>query len=51
MTGRYDFPAAEGAEVVLTATFEDRSATGAWSVHDKSNGSEVISGTWSVKRK
>ena len=51
MTGRYDFPADDSAEVVLAATFDGNKATGTWSLHAKSDGTEVVSGTWTVTRK
>jgi hypothetical protein len=51
MTAKYDFPADDSAEVVLTATFEGNAATGAWSLHEKSTGNEVASGGWKVSKK
>jgi hypothetical protein len=51
MTGRYDFPADESAEVVLAATFDGNKATGAWSLRAKADGTEVVAGTWTVTRK
>ena len=51
MTARYDFPADESAEVVLAGTFEDKTATGTWSLRAKAGGDEVVSGTWTVTRK
>jgi hypothetical protein len=51
MTGRYDFPADDSAEVVLAATFDGNKATGTWSLRTKSDGAEAISGTWTVTRK
>ena len=38
MTGRYDFPADESAEVLLAATFEGNKATGTWSLRAKADG-------------
>jgi hypothetical protein len=51
MTGRYDFPPDDQAEVILTATFEDKAATGTWSLREKSTGNEAASGGWKVSRK
>jgi len=51
MTGRYDFPADESAEVLLTATFDGNKATGAWTLRVKADGTEVAAGTWTVTRK
>jgi hypothetical protein len=51
MTGKYDFPADESAEVTLVATFEGNKATGTWSLAAKGAGAEVASGTWTVARK
>jgi hypothetical protein len=51
MTGKYDFPEDTSAEVVLTATFEDKVASGSWSLREKSTGNEVASGGWKVTRK
>jgi hypothetical protein len=51
MTARYDFPPDEATEVVLSATFEAKTAKGTWSVREKASGSEVAAGTWNVTRK
>jgi hypothetical protein len=51
MTAKYDFPPDERVEVVLGATFEGNSADGTWSVREKGNGNEAVSGTWTVKKK
>jgi hypothetical protein len=51
MTGKYDFPADESAEVTLIATFEGNKATGTWSLAAKGAGAEVAGGTWTVARK
>jgi hypothetical protein len=51
MTAKYDFPPDEAAEVVLVATFEGSSADGKWTVREKASGSDVFTGTWTVKRK
>jgi hypothetical protein len=51
MSAKYDFPADESAEVVLAGTFEDKTATGTWSLRAKASGDEVVSGTWTVTRK
>ena len=47
-----DFPPdPTAAEVMVDATFEGNKAAGGWSVADKTGGSQVASGTWSVSRK
>jgi hypothetical protein len=51
MTGTYDFPLDAGAEVVLAATFEGRTATGTWSLRPKGQDAEVLGGTWKVVKK
>lgn len=51
MSAKYDFPAAEGAEVVLSAIFEGSRATGTWSLREKASGSEAASGGWVVTKK
>lgn len=51
MTGGYDFPADESAEVVLTATFDGAKAAGEWLLREKGAGSEVASGSWKVTRR
>ena len=51
MTAKYDFPAAEGAEVLLSGAFEGSQVTGTWSVREKASGTEAVSGTWSATRK
>jgi hypothetical protein len=51
MTGKYDVPEDESAEVLLAATFDGEKATGTWSLQAKSGGTEVASGTWTVARK
>lgn len=51
MTAKYDFPPDDGAEVVLTATFDTKAAKGTWSLNAKSDGSQVTTGTWSVTKK
>ena len=51
MTAKYDFPPDPANEVALDATFDGNKAAGGWSLLDKSSGSEVVSGTWSVSKK
>jgi hypothetical protein len=51
MTAKYDFPEDATIEVVLTATFVDNKATGAWSARQKAGGTEVAAGGWTVTRK
>jgi hypothetical protein len=51
MSAKYDFPADPAAEVVLAGSFDGNTAKGTWSLRDKSNDSEAVSGTWSVTKK
>jgi hypothetical protein len=51
MSAKYDFPPAEGAEVILATTFHGKSAKGTWSVRDKADGNEAATGTWTVAKK
>jgi hypothetical protein len=51
MTARYDFPPDERAEVQLAASFEDKKATGTWSLREKASNNEVATGGWTVSRK
>jgi hypothetical protein len=48
MTAAYDFPDDETIEVVLTGTFEGRSAKGTWTARAKAGGAEVATGGWSA---
>ena len=50
MKAKYDFPPDEGAEVLLTASFDGNKATGTWSLRAKAGDTEVASGTWTVTR-
>ena len=50
MTAAYDFPPDPEAEVVLTATFEGKSAKGKWLARVKASGMEVATGTWTVTK-
>jgi hypothetical protein len=51
MTATYDFPPDDQAEIRLEATFDVDTAKGTWSAREKSGGSEVASGTWTVNKK
>lgn len=51
MTAVYDFPPEPSLEVALTATFEGDTAKGMWSARGKADGSEIATGTWTVKKK
>ena len=51
MTAAYDFPPDDSLEVRLTATFDGGTATGIWSARGKGDGSELASGSWTVKKK
>ena len=50
MTATYDFPPDESLEVLLVATFEGNKAKGTWTARGKNNGSELVSGTWTVTK-
>ena len=50
MTGKYDFPPDERAEVEIVLTFEAKAATGSWRVLEKATTSQVATGTLSLKR-
>jgi hypothetical protein len=51
MSATYDFPPDPAIGVVLACTFDGDSATGTWSVREKSTGNEVATGGWTVKKK
>ena len=51
MIASYDFTPEPSVEVRLACTFEGNAATGTWSAFEKASGNEVLSGTWSVKKK
>jgi hypothetical protein len=51
MSAKYDFTPDESAEVILAGSFEGTSATGTWSLREKSTGNEVASGNWKVTKK
>jgi hypothetical protein len=51
LSAAYDFPPAEGAEVVLAATFDDNACKGTWVVREKASGNAAVEGTWSVAKK
>jgi hypothetical protein len=51
LDAKYDFPLADGIEVVLAASFDGNTATGTWSAREKSSDNEVASGSWTVTRK
>jgi hypothetical protein len=50
MSAKYDFPPDEAAEVVLATTFEEKKATGTWSLRAKAGNTEVASGTLTVTK-
>jgi hypothetical protein len=50
ITAKYDFPPDEAAEVVVATTFEEKKATGTWSLRAKAGDTEVASGTLSVTK-
>jgi hypothetical protein len=51
LTATYDFPPDDSLEVALTATFDGDTAKGTWSARGKNGGSELATGTWTVKKK
>ena len=51
MTAKYDFPLDPSAEVLVAATFEDRTARGTWSLRPKGQDTEIAGGSWTVTRK
>ena len=51
ITAKYDFPLDTSAEVVMKATFEERSAKGTWSLRPKGQEAELAGGTFTVTRK
>ena len=51
MTAKYDFPLSEGSEVVLTATFDERTLKGTWSLRAKGQEGEQAGGPWTAAKK
>lgn len=51
MTGKYDYPAGDGGEVVLEGTFEGQAAKGTWILHPPGQATEVPHGTWTLTKK
>ena len=51
MSATYDYPLDPSAEVVMTATFEGRSAKGTWLLRAKGQTDEVASGGLTVTKK
>jgi hypothetical protein len=51
MTAKYDFPLDPNAEIVVNATFEDKSAKGTWAMRPKGQEADVAAGTFSVNKK
>ena len=51
MTARYEFPLDTSAEIVVTATFEDKSAKGTWAMRPKGQDGDLAGGTFAVTRK
>ena len=50
MTGKYDFPPDERAEVEFVLNFEGKAAKGVWRVIEKGTTNEVASGTLSLTK-
>jgi hypothetical protein len=50
MNAKYDFPQADGIEIVLTAVIDGSHATGTWTAREKAGG-EVATGGWNVTKK
>jgi hypothetical protein len=52
LTASYDFPAADGAEVLLAATFDGNACKGTWVLREKGNAANVAAqGTLSVTKR
>ena len=51
MSAKYDFTPDESAEVILAASFDGTTASGTWSLREKSTGNEVAAGNWKVTKK
>ncbi len=51
MTAAYDFPLDPSAEVLITATFEDKSAKGTWALRPKGQEGDLAAGTFTVTKK
>lgn len=51
MAATYDFPPDEAIQISLTGTFDGSSAEGTWTARTKSDGNDVATGTWKVKKK
>jgi hypothetical protein len=51
LNATYDFPAAEGAEVLLAAEFEGSACKGTWRLREKANGNVAAEGTLSLAKK
>ena len=51
LNATYDFPAAEGAEVVLAGEFEGSACQGSWRLREKASGNAAFEGTRSVAKK
>ena len=50
LTGSYDFPPDEAAEVSLAATPDGNKLTGTWALVAKGDKTEVASGSWTVTK-
>jgi hypothetical protein len=51
MTARYDYPPDPGAEIVVMANFEDKSAKGTWAMRPKGQEGDLAAGTFTVTKK
>ncbi len=51
LKAKYDFPPDTQGEIVLTATFDGKNATGTWSLNPKGQEASMATGTWKVAKK
>ena len=51
MSATYDFPLDPSSEVVVGAMFDQRTATGTWTLRPKGQTTEIAGGSWKVTRK
>ena len=51
LKARYDYPKADQSEIVLSATFDGKSAKGSWQLVAKGQDAAFANGTWTVTQK